>query len=281
MLGEGYDHPYLSIAAIFRPYRHALPYAQFIGRILRKIPTEEGATAADNIGQIITHDCLYLHDLWNYYKKEIQESETIKYLEDIVIDEYDDSFSISPEKRDYDTSIGSASENGRGKLISESYLDTELLKLRDKELKEETKKISELQKILNTSEEEARKILYAQKLKDEKLKRPDLFYKQIGKDIDTRIREEIVPELLTKHNLEKNKDNIKYCLMFKNKSYNWITKKSNSNAGMLAIYFNQALKVKLNRNKKDWTPEDYERASSIVDSIYEYVDNILESYLNS
>lgn len=35
MLGEGYDHPYLSVAAIFRPFRSELPYEQFIGRVLR------------------------------------------------------------------------------------------------------------------------------------------------------------------------------------------------------------------------------------------------------
>ena len=40
MLGEGYDHPYLSIAAIFRPFRSELPYEQFIGRVLRVIPEE-------------------------------------------------------------------------------------------------------------------------------------------------------------------------------------------------------------------------------------------------
>lgn len=281
MLGEGYDHPYLSIAAIFRPYRYALPYAQFIGRILRKIPAEEGATATDNIGQIVTHKLLYLDELWNYYKNEIQESETIKYLEDIHIDDYDDEFSTPAEKRDYDTSIGNATENGEGKLVGESYLDTELLKLREKELKEERQKISELQKILNTSEEEARKILYSQKLREEKLKRPDLLYKQIGKDIDTRIREEIVPELLTRYHLGKNQDDIKDCFLFKHSSFKWIPNRTTSNAGMLAIYFNHALKVKLNRSKKDWTPEDYEKASSIVDSIYEYVDKVLESYLNS
>lgn len=32
MLGEGYDHKFLSISALFRPYKTLLPYAQFIGR---------------------------------------------------------------------------------------------------------------------------------------------------------------------------------------------------------------------------------------------------------
>ena len=34
MLGEGFDHPKLSVAAIFRPFRSLAPYIQFVGRIL-------------------------------------------------------------------------------------------------------------------------------------------------------------------------------------------------------------------------------------------------------
>ena len=32
MLGEGFDHPKLSVAAIFRPFRSLAPYIQFIGQ---------------------------------------------------------------------------------------------------------------------------------------------------------------------------------------------------------------------------------------------------------
>ena len=35
ILGEGYDLPTLSVAAVFRPYRSFSPYIQFVGRILR------------------------------------------------------------------------------------------------------------------------------------------------------------------------------------------------------------------------------------------------------
>ena len=37
MLGEGFDHPKLSVAAIFRPFRSLAPYIQFVGRILRVV----------------------------------------------------------------------------------------------------------------------------------------------------------------------------------------------------------------------------------------------------
>ena len=37
MLGEGFDHPRLSVAAIFRPFRSLAPFVQFVGRIMRVI----------------------------------------------------------------------------------------------------------------------------------------------------------------------------------------------------------------------------------------------------
>jgi len=36
MLGEGFDHDKLGVAAIFRPYKSLNPYIQFIGRVIRK-----------------------------------------------------------------------------------------------------------------------------------------------------------------------------------------------------------------------------------------------------
>jgi superfamily II DNA or RNA helicase len=37
MLGEGFDHPRLSVAAIFRPFRSLAPYIQFVGRVMRVV----------------------------------------------------------------------------------------------------------------------------------------------------------------------------------------------------------------------------------------------------
>ncbi|MFX9003871.1 helicase-related protein, partial [Acinetobacter baumannii] len=41
MLMEGYDHKYLTILSIFRPYKSLNAFAQVIGRVLRAIPKEE------------------------------------------------------------------------------------------------------------------------------------------------------------------------------------------------------------------------------------------------
>jgi DNA repair protein RadD len=54
MLGEGFDHPKLSVAAIFRPYRSLAPYIQFVGRIMRVV-VQNDPTHPDNVGHIVTH----------------------------------------------------------------------------------------------------------------------------------------------------------------------------------------------------------------------------------
>ncbi len=54
MLGEGFDHPHLSVAAIFRPFRTLSPYIQFVGRIMRVV-VQNDPTHPDNEGHIITH----------------------------------------------------------------------------------------------------------------------------------------------------------------------------------------------------------------------------------
>ena len=47
MLGEGFDHPKLSVAAIFRPFRTLAPYIQFVGRIMRVV-VQNDPTHPDN-----------------------------------------------------------------------------------------------------------------------------------------------------------------------------------------------------------------------------------------
>jgi superfamily II DNA or RNA helicase len=71
LLGEGYDHPPLSIAAIFRPFRTLPPYAQFIGRTLRRLP---GGSERDNVAHVVSHVGLNLDGLWGYFKTESFEA---------------------------------------------------------------------------------------------------------------------------------------------------------------------------------------------------------------
>jgi len=277
MLGEGYDHPYLSIGAIFRPFRNTLPYEQFVGRILRTIPDDEIHNPIDNIADIVSHKFLELDELWEKYKIEIQESEIIKHLQE-VNDIIDPSHESSGTERDA-TSIGSVSEIGRGSIYEDIYLKTELIKENETRKKEDALKIAELQKLLSISQEEARKILNQHQVQDtEAIKRPDLYFITKSKDVDNEIRVNIVPTLITKFNINQKDNDLADCGLF-NGRYQWIPGRATDNGGMLATYFNTYLKNDLGKPKKEWLTEDCIRALDLLPEINEYVTKLLESYL--
>lgn len=276
MLGEGYDHPYLSVAAIFRPFRNELPYAQFIGRILRTIPYEEGLEAEDNIGRIVSHKLLYLDELWKKYKIEIQESEIIKHLKEI--DELSDNKLrlCSNGSRIEDTGV--AVEKGKGTVIEDPYLNTELLNRRNIEKMESEKRIAEIQNIFQITKEEALRVLQNVEATKNPIKRPDLYFKKVIKDLDIEIRENIVPRLINKFSIDKEGRNLSRCSLFLNE-YSWIAKRDCDNAAMLAIYFNTYLKKTMGASRDSWNMSDYEIANEKLENQVEYVEKILESYL--
>ncbi|WP_052193219.1 DEAD/DEAH box helicase family protein [Microbacterium sp. ZOR0019] len=67
ILGEGFDHPQLSVAAIFRPYRTLAPYLQFVGRIMR-VNVQNAPRDPDNYGFIVTHAGMNLDALVDDFK---------------------------------------------------------------------------------------------------------------------------------------------------------------------------------------------------------------------
>lgn len=68
MLGEGFDHPLLSVAAIFRPFRSLSPYIQFVGRIMRVIHENEPGHV-DNQGYIVSHVGLNNDEHWDDFRE--------------------------------------------------------------------------------------------------------------------------------------------------------------------------------------------------------------------
>jgi superfamily II DNA or RNA helicase len=285
MLGEGYDHPYLSIAAIFRPFRNRLPYAQFIGRILRTIPKGEIQSALDNIGQIISHKHLYLDDLWKYYKEQIQESEIIKYIKEQESESELDLETKNGSQQTYnqDRTIGVAKEIGDGNLTTDTYLNTELIRKYKEEQKLRDEKLEELQKILNIDRDKALSLLNQSESEKSPIKRPDKYFARRKKDIDVRIKEEIVPHLIIKHNIDKQTDELRRTSLFRYK-YGWIPgfleKKSTvNNASLLAVYFINYLNNEIGKKKKEWNNSDYDIAYEKLDQVVDYVDKILEEFI--
>lgn len=75
MLMEGYDHKYLTVLAIFRPYRSLNAFAQVVGRILRAIPESEITHfEIDNNGIVIFHEEIGLNVMWENFQKEVERA---------------------------------------------------------------------------------------------------------------------------------------------------------------------------------------------------------------
>lgn len=67
MLGEGFDHPPLSVAAIFRPYRSLSPYIQFVGRVMRTIDLND-PNSPNNQGFVVSHVGLNNEEQWDEFR---------------------------------------------------------------------------------------------------------------------------------------------------------------------------------------------------------------------
>lgn len=278
MLGEGYDHPYLSIAAIFRAFKNPLPYVQFIGRVLRAIPENEVQKASDNIGNIIAHKYLGLEELWRYYKTEIQESNVIKTLDEIVGLEEDmneDSADPANPTQSRDSSIGTAVEEGNAVIQRDAYLETEVLRKHRASEEERHKKIEELQKTLSISKPAAEKILDSVDSSDSSFKRPDLLFKSKKRNIDTSIKEDIIPKILVSLEIDSKGNELKDSNLFNGK-YKWITRKANfTNGGGLAIYFSTYLNEVIGYKRADWSLQDYDIAFEKLSEAEQYVESLL------
>lgn len=68
MLGEGFDHPPLAVAAVFRPFRSLSPYVQFVGRIMR-VMIQDDPTNPANHGYVISHVGLNNDANWRDFRE--------------------------------------------------------------------------------------------------------------------------------------------------------------------------------------------------------------------
>lgn len=81
MLGEGFDHPQLSVAAIFRPFRTLAPYLQFVGRAMRVV-VQNDPRHPDNYGYIVTHAGMNLDTLLTDFREIEREDQ--EYLAGLI-----------------------------------------------------------------------------------------------------------------------------------------------------------------------------------------------------
>lgn len=68
MLGEGFDHPYLSVAAIFTVFRSLSPFVQFVGRVMRAI-APNAPDSLLNRGTVIYHAGSNIAPRWEDFRE--------------------------------------------------------------------------------------------------------------------------------------------------------------------------------------------------------------------
>jgi DNA repair protein RadD len=77
MLGEGFDHPRLSVAAICRPFRSLAPYIQFVGRVMRVVQQNK-PEHPDNQGHVVSHVGLNNDERWSEFRElDLDDQELI------------------------------------------------------------------------------------------------------------------------------------------------------------------------------------------------------------
>jgi superfamily II DNA or RNA helicase len=66
-LGEGFDHPYLSVAAVFSIFRELSPFVQFVGRIMRVI-VQDDRDSPLNQGTVVFHAGANVAQRWKDFQ---------------------------------------------------------------------------------------------------------------------------------------------------------------------------------------------------------------------
>lgn len=112
MLMEGYDHKYLTVLAIFRPYKSKNAFAQIVGRVLRTIPEDEITDyAIDNNAYIIYHQETGLDVMWQSFQEEVEKSKVIPvreyYFSDREYRERENSYASISVSQAYSTEADS------------------------------------------------------------------------------------------------------------------------------------------------------------------------------
>ncbi len=262
MLSEGFDHPNISIAAIFRPFRTLSPYAQFIGRALRKIQDGKADDNIDNIAHIIYHKELDLDDLWSYYTGQKEKSDRKRILEI----EYD------REENEYrNREIGNILTEGEIIKNIETFLSDGIdkkysnsIRIRINEIYNETNEQIEKMRKLNIPEEMINEFKdFRRKQLDEEInsKRIMLRDELIREELHEQYKVDIVNQVDELY--EKTKIHPKGTELPNNTSSPFL-KSTKTNDGYIMKYINNNIKQKLKRGIDEWETYDFDQAKELI-----------------
>ncbi|EFB2687026.1 DEAD/DEAH box helicase [Escherichia coli O157:H7] len=129
-LGEGFDHPYLSVAAIFSIFNNLSPFVQFVGRIMRVIE-QNNSQSILNQGVVVFHAGANIAKQWGDFQQFSEADkeffDQLLPLEDFTPDAGGDTKTIEPTPRDETDKIEVKSQTDVTLEEISLYEDTEAL----------------------------------------------------------------------------------------------------------------------------------------------------------
>jgi DNA repair protein RadD len=274
MLGEGFDHSNISIAAIFRPFRTLAPYAQFIGRALRKIP--EGNNAIDNIAHVVYHTELGLDDLWSFYTGQKIKAERKKVLEF----EYD-----REQGNKQDRNVGEVNSHGEVVINTREFLTDGIANVYQGEILESIRlqelkiqNVADMMKAAGHSESEINDYKVSQKRSlDSEIteKRNKLREELIREELHKIHKEDVitrVEELFVETGIDPKGNELP------SRTTSLFLNTAGTNDAYAIKYINSTLKNRIKRGIDEWEAYDFEQARillpQIVQAIREKIRNL-------
>lgn len=275
MLGEGFDHPNISIAAIFRPFRSLAPYAQFIGRALRRInDPKDVIDSIDNIAHVIYHKELDLDELWQYYSGEQQRAKI-----QVIVEQDGRSFSSR------EASVGDVSTTGEIINQTETFLNDgahikyktvlqDIIEEKEKKFEEDIDRMRQA----GISEDliEQHKVITRRNIGNEINKKRELLREELIREELHSKHRELINTLLTEFFIETGIDP-KGDELPSNSTVSFL-KEAGKNDAYAVIYINSNLKRTLKRGIDEWETYDFQLAENsipkLVEKLREKVNNI-------
>lgn len=276
MLMEGYDHKYLSVLAIFRPYKSKNAFAQIVGRVLRTIPEEEITDyAIDNNAYVIYHQETGLDVMWQSFQKEVEKSKVAPVKEYYFSDR---------EYKERENSYASISVSQAYSTGADSYLPEIDFNEKFEEAKREIEeRINEKIKKLGAvglSDEDIelfKSALRNKEIKNEKDKMDRLLVEKRPETARTEIRtflyntaNEAAQDILTKKGINPKGHSLYKA--FKNMVYN--IKPDTNNDAIIVIYINTRLKNKFGAVKSR-TPEQLLQSKKYIEVLVKELEKMI------
>lgn len=130
-LGEGFDHPFLSVAAVFSIFSNLSPFVQFVGRIMRVIEQNSPASIL-NQGVVVFHAGANIAKQWSDFQQFSEADqeffEQLLPLEDFVPDHSGgDTRTLEPKEHDTSNEIEVRSQSEISIEEIQLYEDKEAL----------------------------------------------------------------------------------------------------------------------------------------------------------